>query len=204
MSEARPIVFDLGGVVVDWQPERLIASAADDEETRARVRSGIFAHADWLDLDRGTLEHADAVRRFADRSGLPAAAVDALLTRVAESLVPKADTLALIEELRAAGHPLYFLSNMARTSFAHLERSYDFWRHFAGGVVSYRVRMLKPEPAIFEHLLREYGLRARECVFIDDLQANVDAAAALGFAGVRFTCAGDCAQALSDLLRATR
>jgi putative hydrolase of the HAD superfamily len=203
MSGPRPIVFDLGGVVVDWQPERLIAAAAADDATRARVRSDIFAHADWLDLDRGTLEHGDAVRRFAARSGLAEPAVEALLARVAESLVPKADTLALLAELRATGHRLYFLSNMARTSFAHLERSYDFWQHFSGGVVSYRVRMLKPEAAIFEHLLREYGLRARDCVFVDDLQPNVDAAAALGFAGVRFTCAGDCARALSDILRAT-
>jgi putative hydrolase of the HAD superfamily len=202
MTAPRAIVFDLGGVVVDWQPERLIGSVAEDEATRARVRRDIFAHDDWLDLDRGTLAHADAVRRFAQRSGLDEACVDALLARVAASLVPKADTLALMAELRAAAHPLYFLSNMAQTSFTHLERSYDFWSHFAGGVVSYRVGMLKPEPAIFERLLQEYGLRAPDCVFVDDLQPNVDAAAALGFAGIRFTSARACANALRGILGA--
>ena len=82
--------------------------------------------------------------------------VAALLDRVAPSLTPKEDTLDLIRELRAGGHPLYFLSNMASTSIAYLERTQDFWPLFDGGIVSCRVSLLKPEAAMFERLLTQY------------------------------------------------
>jgi putative hydrolase of the HAD superfamily len=98
--------------------------------------------------------------------------------------------------LHAAGHPLYYLSNMARTSIEHLESTHDYWSLFRGGVVSCRVRLLKPEPAIFECLLSRYGLRASETVFIDDMQANIDSAAALGITAIRFVDAASCELAL--------
>jgi putative hydrolase of the HAD superfamily len=196
MNATRAVVFDLGCVVVDWQPEQLIATVAHDAATRARVRGGIFEHADWHALDRGTLSEAEAVQRFARRTGLDTAQVSALLERVAPSLAPKNDTLALIRALRAAGHALYYLSNMAHRSFDYLQRHYDYWSAFAGGVVSCRVGLLKPEPAMYRRLLDGYGLAAAETAFIDDLQPNVDAAAALGMIAIRFTGAADCARAL--------
>jgi putative hydrolase of the HAD superfamily len=200
MKRKQAVVFDLGGVVVNWHPERLIAATAADEEMRARVRREIFAHPDWLEHDRGTLEKREAVRRFAGRSGLSEAQVDALLTTVAESLVPNAGTVALMTALHDVGHPLYFLSNMAPTSFDHLERTCDFWRYFSGGVVSCRVRLMKPEAAIYDHLLEQYGLRARNTIFIDDMQANVDAAAALGFTAIRFTDPEQCERDLRSII----
>jgi putative hydrolase of the HAD superfamily len=199
MSVVRPIVFDLGGVVVDWQPEQLVASVADDEPMRACVRREIFDHLDWLDLDRGSLEPAEAIQRFAARTALAHEVIAALLDRVAPSLTPKQDTLDLIRELRAAGHPLYFLSNMAATSIVYLERTRDFWPLFDGGIVSCRVGLLKPEPAMFERLLTQYALQAGDTIFIDDLQANIDAAAALGMSAIRFTGANECGRALRAL-----
>jgi len=199
MSVVRPIVFDLGGVVVDWQPEQLVASVADDEPMRACVRREIFDHLDWLDLDRGSLEPAEAIQRFAARTELAHEVIAALLDRVAPSLTPKQDTLDLIRELRAAGHPLYFLSNMAATSIVYLERTRDFWPLFDGGIVSCRVGLLKPEPAMFERLLTQYALQAGDTIFIDDLQANIDAAAALGMSAIRFTGANECGRALRAL-----
>ena len=199
MSTPRPVVFDLGRVVVEWRPDRLIEYLRPDDALRARVRREIFDHDDWLALDRGTLEHADAVPRFAERTGLAARDIGALMDLVAPSLTPKPDTLALMRALHEAGHPLYYLSNMARMSIEHLERSHDYWSLFRGGVASCREGLLKPEPAIFECLLKRYGLRASETVFIDDMQANVDAAAAVGITGIRFTDAASCAGALKAL-----
>jgi putative hydrolase of the HAD superfamily len=199
VSAARPIVFDLGGVVVDWQPEALIATIAHDEPTRTRVRREIFDHLDWLELDRGTLEAPEAIRRFATRAELEESHVAALLDRVAPSLTPRQDTLGLIRALRAAGHPLYFLSNMAATSIAYLEEKHDFWPLFDGGIISCRVGLLKPEAAMFERLLTQYDLEAEDTIFIDDLQANIDAAAALGMSAIRFTGAHECGRALRAL-----
>ena len=195
----RPIVFDLGGVVVEWLPERLLARMVKDEQTRARLRQDILGHDDWLALDRGTLAADEAVRRFVARTGLDHALITELLDAVAPSLVPKEDTLALMRELRAGGHPLYYLSNMAHAWFDYIERHRDFWSLFDGGAVSCRVGLLKPEPAIFEYLLAQYGLRASEAIFIDDIPENVEAAKTLGISAVRFTGARECAQALRAL-----
>ena len=109
MSTPRPIVFDLGRVVVNWRPDALVASIGADEAGRARLRREIFLHEDWLALDRGTLDHDEAVRRFASRTGLREDEIGALLSLVAPSLTPSEDTLALMRALHAAGHPLYLL-----------------------------------------------------------------------------------------------
>ena len=100
------------------------------------------------------------------------------------SRLPAADPamVALIEELHGAGHALYALSNMGHASIDWLERQ-DFWRFFSGKVVSARVRMMKPEPDIYRYLLVSFDLQAEECLFIDDSQANVAAAEALGLRG---------------------
>ena len=197
----RPVVFDLGGVVVEWLPERLLESIVADAHMRSSVRKDILGHDDWLALDRGTLDVDEAVQRFVARTGLDRALITGLLDAVGPSLVPKEDTLALIRELRAAGHPLYYLSNMAHAWLDYIERHRDFWPLFDGGVVSCRVGLLKPEAAIFECLLERYGLRAEDVVFIDDIQANLDAAAALGITVIRFTGAADCGRALRGVAR---
>ena len=88
---------------------------------------------------------------------------------------------------------------MGRTSIEYLERSHEYWTLFSGGVVSCRERLLKPEAAIYRCLLSRYGLRASDTVFIDDMQANVDAAAALGITAILFTDALACTQALRGL-----
>jgi putative hydrolase of the HAD superfamily len=195
----RPIVFDLGGVVVEWLPERLLERFIADVQMRASVRKEILGHDDWLALDRGTLEADEAVKRFVGRTGIDRALICELLDAVAPSLVPKEDTLGLIRALRAAGHPLYYLSNMAHAGFDWIERHRDFWALFDGGVVSCRVGMLKPEPAIFQHMLAKYGLPPNDAVFIDDVPENVAAATALGMSAIRFTDAPACARALRAL-----
>ena len=199
MSTPRPVVFDLGRVVVEWRPDTLIASLGANEPVRARLRREIFQHDDWLALDRGTLDHEDAVARFAHRTGVGEEQIGALLALVAPSLTPKADTLALMRALQASGHPLYYLSNMARTSIEYLERTHEYWALFSGGVVSCRELLLKPEPAIYRCLLDRYGLRAADTIFIDDNQANVDAAAALGITAIQFTDAASCERVLRTL-----
>src|SRR5262245_23111606 len=99
MSTPRPIVFDLGRVVVEWRPDRLIEYLRADEALRAHVRREIFDHDDWLALDRGTLAHADAVRRFAERTGLGERDIGAMMDLVAPSLTPRPDTVALMRAL---------------------------------------------------------------------------------------------------------
>ena len=193
------IVFDLGGVVVKWEPEAIIASVFTDPGVQALVRREFIGHADWLALDRGTLHPGDAIRRAARRTGLPEADMAALLQQVPHALVAIPETVALLYRLKAQGHPLFCLSNMHRDFIEHLEQAYAFWDLFTGVVISSRLHLCKPEPAIYAHLLETYGLAATDTVFIDDTAANLAAAAQFGMHTIRFADPAQCARQLQAL-----
>jgi len=190
------LVFDLGGVVVRWDPEAIIAGVFKDEKDRARVRDAVFSHADWLELDRGTLGRDEAIERAAQRSGMSAADITRLLHAVPPSLVVFPDTVALLRRLKSRGYPLYCLSNMHFASIEYLEQKETFWDVFDGRVISCRLQLCKPEAGIYEHLLRTFGLRPAETIFIDDVQKNLDAAAKLGIGTIRFENAAQCEREL--------
>lgn len=193
------IVFDLGGVVVTWEPEVVIAKVFTDPVVRAKVRTQIIEHADWLALDRGTLPWQDAVVRAAKRTGLSKADVTGFLRQVPSSLVAIPETVDLLYRLKAKGHSLFCLSNMHVASIDHLEKLYTFWEVFAGVVISCRLNLCKPEPAIFTYLLETYGLDAADIVFIDDTEVNLSAAARFGMQTVKFESPAQCESQLQAL-----
>ena len=193
------VVFDLGGVVFNWQPQALIDRIIRDSDSRGIVKSRIFEHPDWVALDRGTLPLEQAIERGAARTGLPRDVIGKLLDEVPRSLTPIAATIDLIHRLADTHNRLFILSNMHFASIAHLEREYDFWAKIEGIVVSCRVQMVKPEIEIYEHLLTEHGLIAAETVFIDDLQENLDAASTTGIQTIRFLNPSQCRQDLQRL-----
>ncbi|WP_270821142.1 HAD family hydrolase [Aeromonas sp. QDB14] len=190
------IIFDLGRVVVRWDPVAIVSGVRGPEGATA-IAERLFNHPDWLEVDRGTLSLHTMARQAQARTGLSAADNLAILQAVPASLLPDPAMVALIEELHGAGHALYALSNMGHASIDWLERQ-DFWRFFSGKVVSARVRMMKPEPDIYRYLLVSFDLQAEECLFIDDSPANVAAAEALGLRGLVFTDASRCRQHLVE------
>lgn len=193
------LVFDLGGVVVRWNPDAIIAGVFPDAATRSRVKANVFSHPDWLELDRGTLGRDEAITRAARRTGIAEGEMKRLLHAVPPSLVVFPDTVALLRRLKAQGHPLYCLSNMHFASIEYLERTETFWDVFDGRVISCRLQLCKPETGIYEHLLRTYALKPAQTLFIDDVQKNLDAAAKLGIRTLRFENAAQCERELARL-----
>jgi len=193
------VVFDLGGVVVAWRPVEIVARAFADPDTRDLVHAQIIGHPDWLELDRGTLTVDAAVARGAARTGMGEAEVRAFIEGVPASLVADANAVALLRRVHAAGHRLFCLSNMPTFSMEHLEREYDFWDLFSGKVISSRVGHCKPEAAIYQHLLATYQLDPAQTIFIDDVEANVAAAAAFGIQTIRFDDVVQCEAELRRL-----
>jgi putative hydrolase of the HAD superfamily len=196
----KNVIFDLGGVLIEWNPDRILASYYADLEMRAIMKTALFLHPDWLQLDRGTLNEADLLARAAERTGRPAAELRGLLAAVRESLHTKTETVTLLEKLSARGVPLYCLSNMSSDIFAYLRERHSFWGVFRGIVISGDIQMIKPEPEIFEFLLRRYGLAAAQTVFVDDSQPNIEAARGVGIHPVWFKSAGQCELELEKLL----
>jgi putative hydrolase of the HAD superfamily len=186
------VVFDLGGVVIAWKPDEIVARAFSDPDQRSLVKREILGHPDWLALDRGSTSLDDVIVRAARRTGLSEPVVRSFVEGVPSSLIADPDVVDLIRRLRSAGSSLYCLSNMPTTSMEHLERTYSFWNLFTGIVVSSRIGFCKPEPEIYAHLLDAHRLRAADTVFIDDTVANLDAAAQFGIRTIHFIGVRQC------------
>jgi putative hydrolase of the HAD superfamily len=196
----RNVIFDFGGVLVTWRPQEIIDSFYSEPQLREALRTHAFQHDDWLDMDRGTLDEASVARRCAARMARPEAELHALFDHVRAALQPIEPTVALLRELRARGLKLYGLSNMSAKIFAHLDERHDFFKLFDGVVVSGAVKLLKPEPAIYEHLRERFKLDFAESVFIDDLERNVDSAHRAGLPAIQFTSTEQLRRDLAALL----
>jgi len=183
----KNVVFDAGGVLLEWNPPRVIAQMYPDPKVQAEIREFIFEHPDWHEFDRGTLTAESASTHFARQSGRSPEEVRELLRATAESLRPIDGTIRLLEDLAAAGIHLYLLSNMPVSTYEILVKRHAFFEHFRHMLISGAILLLKPEPAIYRHLVEKTGIVPAESVFIDDLPRNVAAARESGLHAIQFT-----------------
>lgn len=197
----RNVIFDFGGVLVTWRPQEIIDSFYSEPALRESLRTHAFQHDDWLEMDRGTLDEASVAARCAARMARPEAELKALFDHVRAALTPIEPTVALLRELRERpGLKLYALSNMSATIFAYLAGQHDFFELFDGIVVSAEVKLLKPEPQIYEHLRDRFALDFGESVFIDDLTRNVESARNVGLPAIQFKTTEQVRHELAALL----
>ncbi|HET9976715.1 MAG TPA: HAD family phosphatase [Burkholderiaceae bacterium] len=197
----RAVVFDVGGVIVRWQPLALMREhlpMAAPETAFAQVFQGWAPGADWGEFDLGRIEPDALAARIAARTGYPLAALAALIAAVPQHLQPMPESVALIERVRAAGHRLALLSNMPRPYADHLEVAHDCFGWFEHRAWSGRLGVMKPGRAIFDHVAAELAIDPREAVFIDDHAGNIEAASALGWSAVRFEHAAQCERDLRE------
>ena len=190
---SRDIVFDLGGVVFRWEPlmllQHLFPQRMPDEASARHWAGQIFQtfapEADWALFDLGQIEPVALAQRIAQRTGLSAQEVRCLIDGIPPHLQPIQGTVDLIRDLKAAGHRLYFLSNMPAPYAEHLELTHPFFAQFEQGIFSAHVQQIKPLPDIFATAQSRWPLREVP-VFIDDVQHNIDAAHRHGWQGIRF------------------
>lgn len=180
------VVFDIGGVLLDWDPRYVYRELIGDEAEMERFLAEVCTLEWHAAHDRGTpfeQSCAELAARHPDQAELIWA-----WARRSEDMIggPIEGTVAILGELRAAGVRCYALTNMERETYPRRRTRFDFLRTFDGTVVSSDEGVIKPEPEIFRRLLTRYGLEAPRTVFIDDSQRNVAAAAALGMVAIRF------------------
>ena len=191
----RTVVFDVGGVIVRWQPLELMREhlpMAAPEVAFAQVFQGWAPGADWGEFDLGRVEAGALAVRIAARTGYPAEALAALIAAVPQHLQPMPESVALIERVRAAGHRLALLSNMPRPFADHLETTHDCFGWFEHRAWSGRLGAMKPRRAIFDHVAAALAVDPREAVFIDDHAGNIESARTLGWQALHFTSAAQC------------
>jgi 2-haloacid dehalogenase len=180
------VVFDLGGVLIDWDPRRLYRKLLADEAAVEEFLATVTTPEWNAEQDRGR-PFAEGVAELVERYPAHAEAIAAYHDRWEEMLggeVP--GTVEILAELRAAGVPLYALSNWSAETFRLTRGRFPFLEWFDGLVVSGEERVAKPDRRIFDLLLQRFGLVLAATLFVDDSPANVAAALELGMDAVLF------------------
>ncbi|HJR25798.1 MAG TPA: HAD-IA family hydrolase [Acidimicrobiales bacterium] len=198
MPPVRAVVFDIGGVLLDWDPRYLYRTLLPDEEAVERFLAEVCTDAFNAELDAGR-DFDDACTELAARHPDQADLVHAW-KRQADMIRGEIEgTAAVVARLVEAGVPRYLLTNMPRWVFDERVAAYPVLQRFGGAVVTGDEGILKPEPAVFELVLSRFELTPGEALFVDDKAANVEAAEAVGFVGHVFVDATTLERTLVDL-----
>jgi 2-haloacid dehalogenase len=189
-NEKPAIVFDLGGVLIDWNPyylycdklgmkpqdvDRFLKEVKFSEWNKQNDRGRAFAES-TVELSSEFPQYRELIHAYDDR----------YLETIGGSIQP---VVELLSKLKSAGLPLYVLSNWPTEKFALVRPLYEFFDWFDDLIISGDVGMIKPDRDIFELLLQRIGRSAEECVFIDDHTPNITAARELGFKTILFKSA---------------
>lgn len=180
------VVFDIGGVLLDWDPRYLYRKLFDDEEAMNRFLEQVCT-MDWHERhDRGH-SVTESCEKLATAHPEHAELIRAWGLRGEEMVAGPIDgTVQILQELRQAGIPCYALTNMERESYPQRVARYPFLSWFDGAVVSGFEGVIKPDPQIFELLMSRFDLSPSSTLVIDDVAANVEAARSLGMRALRF------------------
>lgn len=183
----RNIVFDLGGVVVEFNPRDFLMDLFMNRRTEDIVYDLTFGSKAWEDMDRG-----DVTRAVGNSAMLEQAAacgrtfeVRAVIEEWESMLRTKKPTVKTMYGLKQAGYRLYYLSNMAADTLELLQKR-EFFSLFDGGVASCEVRVNKPDPQIYRILMQRYRLAYDETLLVDDSKENVQAAYNLGITSILY------------------
>ena len=215
MTPTAPLnlVFDLGQVMIRWEPVALVRRFFPDRCGTDAQAQGLaqtcFRSKAWSDFDAGLLNTDGVALQLAQGIQEPLPRVRAMVVDIAHALTPIAASVDLLVQLhqwrqsqKVMGLRLWYLSNMPEPYADHLIEAHSYFHAFDGGVFSGRVKLAKPDPAIYAHAELVLGLEPTHTVFLDDHWPNVQAAMERGWQGLHVPEPGHLPTVLPALLKA--
>ena len=178
----KNILFDMGGVLIDWNPHKLIEEVGIDEKFHDDVYTQLFKRNEWVELDAGTISFDDAIKSVNSRLD-PSVhdKVSRLITDWHNVYFKSVEGMKeLLKELYENGYHIYLLSNASLTQIDYF-KMIEGSEYFSGRVTSAEIQLLKPYKEIYKHVCDKYGLNKEECFFTDDSPLNVFSAKQFGF-----------------------
>jgi len=187
VPQRRVVVFDLGGVLIEWNPRYLYRKLFGGDDAAMEAFLATVCTVEWNERQDAGRSFADAVAELAPHHPDKLELIEAFGRRFDE-MIPGAieGTVAILADLKRAGVPRYALTNWSAETFAPQRGRFEFLSWFAGIVVSGQEGVIKPDPLIFRILLERYRIAPEEAVYIDDNPGNAAAATALGIHGIHF------------------
>lgn len=183
----KNIIFDIGNVLASFRWKDLFQELGFTGEAFERIAEATVLHPTmWNEFDRSLMSDEEIIAKCIERAPEYEKEICLLFDTTAGLVEEYPYSYEWIKGLKEQGYKVYLLSNYGKTSFeaARDKRRLSFLPLVDGAVISYEEKMVKPEPGIYEALLRKYDLKAEECVFLDDKPENIEAALALGFHGI--------------------
>jgi 2-haloacid dehalogenase len=182
------VVFDLGGVLIDWNPRHLYRKLfAGDEAAMEHFLSTVCTH-EWNRCQDAGRSFAKGARLLKDEHPDKAELIDAYGVRFDEMMAgPIFGSVEILAELKDSGTPLYGLTDWSTETYPPARARFEFLSWFRGVLVSGEVGVIKPDPRIFELLIERFAIDTEDTVYIDDVEANIAAACSFGIHAIHFT-----------------
>lgn len=183
----KNVILDVGRVLVEWDPQRAMRELGFDEETVKAVADATVNTPIWGETDRGVWSDEQILSAFYEKAPSYKKEIRMFWDHVDLAIWQFPYTKEWIADMKKQGLRVYILSNYGEWTYEKTkEKALDFLPLTDGAIFSYTVKKIKPDRAIYETLLERYGLNAGECVFIDDLENNINGAKEAGIHGIRF------------------
>ena len=182
----RNILFDMGNVLIHFDRKVFLDRLDITEEEKQLLMREVFLSVEWVQMDRGTLCEETAEPLMCQR--LPEhlhSAVHCLASQWDEPMIPVAGMAELVEELKNNGYGIYLLSNASIRQHQYWPKI-PGWQFFDGKIISADEKVMKPHPDYYHRALERFRLIPEECIFIDDVAANIEGALYCGIPGIVF------------------
>lgn len=181
------VILDIGNVLVDFAWKDHIARMGYSDEINERIAKATALNEDWNQYDLGLLDDDEILGLFEDNDPGVADEIRSTFSTLTGLLKQTEHAKDFIRELKEKGYRVLYLSNFSAKAEKDCAEELDFIPLTDGGILSYKVRMIKPDQGIYELLTRTYELNPAECIFFDDSPANVEAARKHGYNAEVFT-----------------
>ncbi|MBP3487677.1 MAG: HAD family phosphatase [Roseburia sp.] len=194
----KNIIFDVGKVLVEWEPEQAMARLGMDAATVDAVADATVRMKDWDEADRGALTPEELLLHFIEKAPEYEKEIRDFWEHIGMAIYQYDYVKEWMQALKEHGYHLYILSNYGAWTYEHTKEALSFVEDVDGALFSFQVKQIKPEPEIYRTLLARYDLKADECVFLDDRAENIEGAKACGIHGIRFTSFEQAKQSLRE------
>lgn len=182
----KNVVFDIGNVLAGFAWKEFYESFGFTEEVFEKLADATVRSSFWNEMDRGKLSDDQLLEGFIKNDPSIEKEIRQVFENVSDMIKRYDYAIPWLKELKERGYGVYYISNFAHKAHVECEKALDFLDEMNGGILSYQVKLIKPDPEIYRLLCRQYGLGAEECVFIDDTEKNVLAAQKEGMKGIVF------------------
>lgn len=197
----KNIVFDVGKVLVEYDPDKHMKALGYDEKTREAVNAAMFQHPSWEECDRGIQTTEQLLNGFVANAAEYKDEIRRAFMTIEGAIHVMPYTIEWLEELKSKGYHLYIISNYGEYTYERTRKEMTYLPYMEGAVFSFQCKMIKPDVEIYQHFCDTYQLNPEECVFLDDREANVEGAKRAGFYAIQFENYEQAREELGELLK---